>query len=257
MKKEIFPNIVKMNKERLMDAFVCTTLNGHNGMFLGKSNSRDDVTLWSYVKTFDEPYRNLLKSLERLSLKPKTRFNSTRKPLRRPAIYLRSYSVGKAEQASFFLKEEFSYRDVVPFEELSEEIFGKQADDRTLANILTCISVGTKTLDNGRKVCYPKKDSFKDYVDFVKEEILSSSQYLDGDSLIVPTKIALIAQRDEAFGLPETASARIRKACWVKTALLYATALEELRSEQKIRYRGVSGDELVYQNFDAPTIPLS
>lgn len=256
MKKEIFPNIVKMNKERLLDAFIWASLKGRKRLLFTSSQQGGGGNLATRVGVLGATFHNMTRSFDRLRLEYDEHFVNSLPCRRRPSVYLKSYSVKNAEKASIILRYEFSHRETVPFEELSEKIFGKQVDNRTLGNLLTCISVGTKTLGDGRKICYKKPDSFKDYVDFAKEEILNSPQYLDNSEVFAPTRFADRAQESGAFNLPADTPPKTLKFCWVKTALLYAAALEELRFEEKICYRGVVRGKLVYQKFDAPKISL-
>lgn len=257
MKKEILPNIAKMNKERLLDSFVCATLRGRKDMLIVSGRNGRDGSLMSRVRTLGETFKNLMKSFDRLRLEYDAHSVRSRKYARRPSIYLNSYSVKKAEKASIILRYEFANRQFVPFEELSEKLFQRQVTTGTLENLLICISVGVKTLDNGKKVCYRKSDSFKDYVDFLKEDILSSADYVKGSNVFVPSYIADKARENNSFCLPENATSRHYRKCWIKTALLYGTALEELRAEEKIWYRGITEKGLTYQRFDAPMIPLA
>lgn len=215
-----------------------------------------DGSVMSRVRTLGETFRNLMKSFDRLRLEYDAHSVRPRKHARRPSIYLNSYSVKKAEETAIILRYEFAHRQFVPFEELSEKLFKRQASNGTLENLLTCISVGVRTLDNGKKVCYRKPDSFKDYVDFLKEEILCSPDYVRGSNVFIPSCIADKARENNSFCLPENATSRHYRKCWIKTALLYGTALEELRAEEKIRYRGITEKGLVYQKFDAPTVSL-
>lgn len=256
MKKEILPNIAKMNKERLLDSFVCATLRGRKDMLIVSGRNGWDGSLMSRVRTLGETFKNLTKSFDRLRLEYDAHNVCPRKYARRPAVYLNSYSVKKAEEAAIILRYEFINRQFVPFEELGEKLFKRQVQDGTLENLLTCISVGVKTLGGGKKVCYRKPDSFKDYVDFLKEEILSGGDYVKGYGVFIPNNFADAARKNNAFRLPENATSRHYRKCWIKTALLYGTALEELRAEEKIWYRGITKEGLVYQRLDAPRVPL-
>ena len=247
MKKDIPSSIQKLNVERLLDSFLWATLRNYSELPLGNLSQGLENSLAARLYQFrdQKTKRGVLASLARIRCnvdKKAAYFNSL---VPRPLVYSCDYSVGKAQEAAKFLRNEFLYRQLMPVEEVSDRVYGRQVVWKTLENLLTCLGVGVKTFGNGQKFCFQKTDSFKDYVDFAKEVIKEDKGFQSGVASQSPLLYAAKAVQD----FPERLSyeeEKKRDSIKLKTFLLYGTAFEELCYEGKAKFNNLHFGTLIY-----------
>lgn len=247
MKKDISGCIQKLNVDRLLDAFLWATLRNYSELPLGSFSRGLENSLVARLHQFkyQKTKRGVLASLARIgcNVEGKTFYFNSQVP--RPLVYSCDYSVGKAQEAAKFLRGEFLYRRFVPIEEVSDEVYGRRVAWKTLENLLTCLSVGVKTLGAGEKVCFQKTGSFKDYVDLAKEIIKDDKGFQGGVASQSPLLYAAKAVQGFSKKLSCEETKR-RDSIKLKTFLLYGAAFEELCYEGKAKFSNIHFGTLLY-----------